>query len=625
MTRIEFLRVFGYFLVIVLPSLLAGTSLIKLITKISGEQEEKSIPPEFLGAGLIIGLGITGYLTLIAGLLGHFTKPTLLLVLAGLTLTSVWIIPRTITSLILIFKNLFKELKVDISSAVAVVLSILTLGTLYLAAMQPPHATDELHYHLPEVREIVTNERVDLSFGGHPFYGNIPKLMEIIFAVGKTISSYQLSHALNFAVLVGFLLVIFGLIKRHYGLRAASLSVLLISWFTDFTWNASTAFIDAATTAFEISALLFILDWTRQKSRVSFFLSAILIGIAVSMKYSPLPTAVFILCVITFKLYKDHQMQVGSLIKTILPYLLTSVLFGGFWYIKNLVKLGNPFYPLYFGHVGYDEVSFKSLMDAIHEFGPKTPAYFYKLTRSFSFPTQFFVFLSIYLSPAILFLKKEVRFRYSLFIYFLSYTLYWFFFATHQVRFLTSALIVSIIILSILISRVQAKTWTFTALVLFLILFANKEEWNTFWADKFHLVERQYALGNVTETQFLTWKFGCQYSVIKYLEGNNLEGSVIDNWSVWFAPSVSFYSQKNHFLGYGIGKSGQLDDIMDNLKAENIRYVYFDSKIKESFLKSTDPIVFASKNSKLPAETFILKHSELIYQNDRCNLYEIKF
>lgn len=622
MSHIDFLQVLLWFLFIVTSGSLLGLNIVSVIKKFTKEKgTKKQIPSEEVGAGLLIGIGVIGYLSLFVGVLGLFTKPVLVGLIAISALISIKQAVPLFSSVLSTFKDLIKEYKNNLLPPAAILISLITLGSLYLTAMQPPYASDELHYHLPEVQQIVDNHKIDLSFGGHPFYGNIPKLMEVILAVGKTISSYQLSHALNFAVFLGFLLVVFGFIKKHYGIRAASFAVLLLTFFDDMTWNATTGFIDTATTAFEISALLFILNWSAQKDKLSFYLSAILIGLAVSLKYSPLPTAVFILAIIAVNRVND-----------LFIYILPAVIVGGFWYIKNIILFKNPFYPLYFGHAGYPEDQYKSLIDAIQEFGPKTPAYFFHLTTRYLTTNGIFIFLSIYIAPIFLFIKKQNKFRISLFLYFLLYTIYWFLIATHQIRFLMTGLVISIIILSVIASKVKEIYFAVTVLLILVVsLFYSKNiahidyksVWSGFWNTKFHLVERQYALGNVSQDQFLTRQFGCQYSAIKYLENNNLKGTVIDNWSVWFAPSVSFYADKNNFQSVTLDLSKPSSQLFQYLKEGDIKYVYFDSKVKASFLKSEDPLVIQSRDAKLPTEIYLLKYSKLVYQNSTCSLFEI--
>ena len=139
-----------------------------------------------------------------------------------------------------------------------------------------------------------------------------------------------------------------------------------------------------------------------------------------------------------------------------------------------------------------------------------------------------------------------------------------------------------------------------------------------------HVVERQYGLGNITQNQFLEWKFGCQYKVIDYLATNNLHGSVIDNWTIWHAPSVSFYST-NRFVEFSISPKEHLKNISKALSKSDIKFVYYDETVKNAFLADTQSFAVESKLQKLPGEELILKNSKLIYQDGSCKLFKINF
>lgn len=636
MSTTEFIKVSLYLLLTGLSATSLGFGLINLIRKRERKEISKErMGLETIGASLLLGMGIFGYLFFIIGIAGIFTKSLLIIAVSLCLILSVrntiLLLEALAKNIRSLFRYLFKNTFKNFLAVISIAISILAVGTLYLTSMQPPYTTDELAYHLPEALQMVNSHRIDINFGGHPFYGNLPKLMEIIFAYGKAVSSFQLSHALNFAIFVGLLMVIFGVIKKYYGTTAASLSVLLLTFFDDFTWNATVAHVDAAASAFEISAFLFILNWSKERDGLSFFLSAFFIGLALSVKYSPIPTAVFILVFVIFFLIRRHRKNLKAIIKKTTTFLLAAIAIGGFWYIKNLIIHKNPFYPLYFGHEGYPEDQYLSLINAIQQFGPKTFPNFFNLTKYYLSLTQFPIFASIYLSPIILLLRKRNPFRFSLFICFIFYTAYWFYFATHQIRFLATPLVISTIILAILISRIKQRV--IFAMLGFIaistVVFSKtikhipyQEAFINFWNTKLHFVESQYALGNISQTEFLRKQFGCQYLVLRYLQDNNLQGNVIDNWSVWFAPNLSLYTNINKFMPFPYGNANPTE-IEAYLKTNNLKYLYYDTVSQKLFFKSTDPVIIKNRDAKIPAEKYLLKNAKLIYQKDTCFLFKL--
>jgi hypothetical protein len=633
MNTTDFAWIFVFFILTAISATSLGYQLISNLQKFFPSDKGRADNIfAIVGESLLIGMGIFGYLFLLAGLAGLFTKRVLLLII----LTSFILSIKSIYS---IFK--YNKLYVNITRKIllknflvigSLLLSVSITISLYLTAMQPPYTTDEMAYHFPEAIQIVNAHKINLAFDGHAFYGNIPKLMEVIYAYAISISGYQFAHTLNLLIFVGFLLVIFGFVKKYYGNRAAIYSVLLILLFDDFTWNATTGYIDAATTAFEISSIFYLFRWFKEKSILNLSISAFFIGISLSMKYSPLPTAFFIFVYLAIYLFTQKKRKFIEKYKPLLVYLSIAGVTAGFWYFKNVILHKNPFYPLYFGHEGYPEDQYKSLIGAIQQFGPKTLRNFICLTKNFWTPLQFPIFFSIYLSPIILFIKKNNPFRYSLFVYFSTYTFYWFFFGTHQTRFLSSALIISSIIMAIVASKINEKIIISLGIIIGIltVLFSKtimhipyQETFYNFWIDKFRLSEIQYGIGMISEEKFMHGKFGCQYSVIKYLQNNNLSGSVISNWSVWSSPAIYFYSNKNIFRQFWFDDSKILKDVSKILESENIKYIYINKNDKDFFSKNTEDIFIQYRDSRLPSENYLLRKSKLIFENKECSLYQI--
>jgi hypothetical protein len=93
----------------------------------------------------------------------------------------------------------------------------------YGAALAPPTAWDELAYHLPEARVLIESHQLPLNLGGHWLYGNLPKLVEVLFAESVAVSDdYALPHLLHLSILAGLLLYAFGTVRTLFGAKAAA-------------------------------------------------------------------------------------------------------------------------------------------------------------------------------------------------------------------------------------------------------------------------------------------------------------------------------------------------------------------------------------------------------------------
>lgn len=623
MTHLEFLIVFLHFILSVLLALGLGLFLIETLIKIF-HIEKKDLQNNSAvlgGASILIGLGSLGYIGLIVGLIGQFNNRVIFPILIVISVISFRRLYNYLSLLSRQIVSISKSMKNDYLSLIYSSFIFFALGWLYLAAMQPPVTVDELAYHLPEAQLIVASQTVPLNVGGHFFYGNIPKLMEIIFAGAIIFSGYTLTHALNFLFFLSFLLITGGLLIRRYGIQTSLVAILFILSFNDLTWNATVGYIDAASVALELSALLLALDWLKTRARQTILISAVLIGLSLSIKYSALFTLIFIALIITWTTIREKR-RFAVITKVILPFGLLAFLFSGFWYVKNFLLFGNPLYPLYFGHKGVDEAQYLSLINAIQQFGPKTFENFLDIPKKYlvPFPLNLPVFFSLYLAPISVFIRKGRELHLPLFIYFSSYSIYWFFLATHQKRFLMPAVIAALILTAILLTRLNRKI--LLCLTVFAVsgLFIYFDTIQSYFADK-----TKYALGLESKSEFLNRKLGCQYSVIENLISNKLEGNVVDNWSVWHDLSSDFYSPNNKFINFVFPVDTSNFDIVKRLKQQDIRYIYFKTNVKIAHLADQDALDIIYKKGREESEDYLLQRSSLIYENGLCKLYQITF
>lgn len=634
MTAIQLIINIAYFLFLSLAGLGLGINILRLVRRLFHHKEKisGSFSAIWLGASLLIGTGTLGYFWMIAGFLGYFTKPVLL----GI---SIVVFVTSARQLYLVAKQIprwIKDLKVvrhHPFGAIALGLAILISATLFTTAMQPPYATDELHYHFPQARTIVGTHKVPLVFEGGYFYGVIPKLMEVVFAGGISISGYPLAHSLHVVFLYGFVLLLGGVLTKHYNLATAGLGMLFVVLYDDFTWNATVGFVDSATVSLELGALLLVADWFIAKNRFSLSIAGILVGLALSIKYAPMPSVLFMLVVIAVGTYLHGQWR-KNIVKNFLPFGALAFIFGGYWYVRNTILYQNPFYPLYLGHKGVDEATYQSLIAAIQEFQSRTFKNFLSIPKKFPSFNEIIVHYSFYLAPLALALRKKWSFHGILGLYFVTYVPYWFFLATHQTRFLMPAILIGLVLTAILLTQVDRRVLILILAIVAVAVFTRNKKENfygptslIYYRDtKLHINDSMYAFGRISETEFLNSRFGCQYEIVKTMQDKKLTGNVIDNWTIWHDPSVTFFaSPQNRFRSYGFDLQKDRATLISDLQVEGLRYLYLNVDTKARYLANPDPEVKQSVPLKYATEEFLLPRANLIYETGYCKLYEINF
>jgi hypothetical protein len=505
-----------------------------------------------------------------------------------------------------------------------------------LSAFLPPYSSDELHYHLPESNLIVNSHQIKPNLSGHYFYGNIPKLMEIIMAIGIVFQGYELAHLLNFSIMFWFLILVFGLVRNNFGLKAASISVLLICLYGEYAQSSVNGFVDSATNSFEIGGLLLSIEWILHKSKNAIIGAAFLIGFAISIKYSALITLTVILLIIFASGIDLKNRSIKLPEKSLIIYFsIILIVISGYWYIKNLILYQNPTYPLYFGHKGVSQLEYQELIEAIQEFGPRDPVSFIKFPIVHYFNVFYITtFFSFFVPILLIFTKKFQKFRNVFFVligYYIFYVFYWFFLATHQTRFLAPSILVSLILTAIFLSSLSLKkaaisVFAVIALILVINHFVSPFDFKDFpkkwYVSTFNVFERQYALGKISQQTFLTSKFGCQFKVVEYLMNNHLQGNVIDNWTIWHDQNVDFYDNQNDFINFLPAESTP-SSFYSEISKYNISYIYVNSNTKESFSKDKDPIAADYFAKRISPENYLIKKSQAIFIEEPCRLYRI--
>jgi len=498
-------------LVFVVVALAIGERVVRLL---GGERGRA-------GFALLVGLGVVAYVGVLLGLAHLFGR-----------------IELAVAAVVLVAAgDLRPYLRLPRFSWHAV-LPLALFAAQWLAALAPPEAYDELAYHLPEARSIVHAHALPLTLNHDHVYGNLPALMETLYAEALAFRGTALVHAVHLTVFGAFLLVVAGAVRMLFGSRAAALAVIGLLLFQDLTYNATTAYVDTAQLSFALAGLLAIVLFAAFDRAGDAAAAALLLGFALSVKYSALPTAAFVAVVAAVLLVRRGRLALAPALAGL------TVLACGFWYGKNLVRFGNPVYPLYFGHSGVDEGSYKHFLADVQQFGPRTAYGFVTAPSRYANLGALVAFVSAYVAPLALLVR---RFRIEagiLLAYALWYFVYWYWLGTHQLRFLAPAASVAIILSAVALTR--RATLVAAVLVAIVAVGVAEARLRSFATAQARPAAEAavgapksgYALGLESRRAFLRHYFGCEYDAVAWLEQRRANGAVViaeGSLAPWFA------------------------------------------------------------------------------------------
>ena len=426
-----------------------------------------------------------------------------------------------------------------LATAVALVVGI----TQWLDALAPSEAFDELWYHLPEARTLADSHALHLTLGHDPIYGNLPTLMETLYGEALTIRGVPLAHALQLSILVSFVLLTAGVVRTLWGSRAAALAVAGIALFAPLLYLATTAYVDSAATAFEVGAVLLLVLWTVRREPGDAAAAALLLGFALAVKYTALVTALLGAVVVGAYAFRPHTRRLPAALVAI------TILACGYWYGKNLVRFGNPIYPLAFGHPGISDATYATFVSTVHAFGPRTVKAFLEVPTRFAGDAMATAFLGFVLAPLALFARGPSRAAALLLGYVVLYTTYWFWFGSHQTRFLMSAVVVAIVLEAVAIGAARRPVWLGAAALLAIVsvgvVHARMRDFDhnvrgavSAWLDT---PKARYVLGLETRDDYFRVYYGCEVDAVNLLAARHLEGAV----GIWAGDPAPGYSRRN--------------------------------------------------------------------------------
>ncbi|MCK5320166.1 hypothetical protein KAJ61_02140 [Candidatus Parcubacteria bacterium] len=580
---------------------------------------------------LILGYGILGNLGLILSLLAIYKSYYVylyffLIIALGrkkfLKHIKFLISKKILIELNLFFKNFFKD---------CAILKIIILFWLfaYLTIAFTPWSMgfDGLAYHLPFAVETVESGSISFPVKNSLSYGHLPLFTEIFYGLSILIfKNFIVLKIIQFSAFILLALVLADFSLKYLKNKKFTFLflVLMLANMPLVKSSLGGGFIDIFTFLFGITSVIIIIELllsrkTKNEEKKLLITSGALLGLALSTKYLAL---FFVLINYGFLFFFcfSKKMNIKNILKNILFYSLPAALLCGFWYIKNLIYTGDPFFPI------FSEAS--TLKQAIEHFVLER-----KILNFFAFPFAFwgidsilklpyallnaFYFASIYLMGLFLIFKQKItKLEIILFIFIQSYLgllFYW----SHQIRFAIPALIISSLLLIFLLE----KTINFTV---------NKYKINISLADK--IINRMTCFISIilllASLNVFAGNFSCIQSskntvcmaktagstiyAVNYINQNIKNEKIIEYWNPFYKFSLNNNNQfQNNFCLNDLQNNNSGETIKKCFKNNDIKYLLDDTNSKQS--NANFPNINNAKY-KIAVTEFFIKKADIIYE-----------
>lgn len=292
----------------------------------------------------LIGFGIFIFLWFLAG---FFIRPTQIVLLGSailiLALTLPWYIRNKE------YKNLFNQFKILLPF---ILIIVPFLPALFVKASLPPYYSDEMAYHF--ISPYTANYQLaDVWRFDGGVLNNAPRLVDTFFVLGFSLTkTYSIVRLTLFTILATSIIFVGHILRKKINFIVGLFFVLLFfSLPQDIVFTSTVGFVDISAYAFFILGLIFSsISLFDNKEKFGWFkLAIIFLAMSVGTKYTIITAFIPLMILLTaFNFQYIKKLSSKMIASNALYILMLFMIFGGYWYIKNLLIYGNPIYPFLF-------------------------------------------------------------------------------------------------------------------------------------------------------------------------------------------------------------------------------------------------------------------------------------
>ncbi len=485
-------------------------------------------------------------------------------------------------------------------------------------SLHAPSEWDEVSYHFPVMQELAEGKiqfpllskspYIDFYAPFSVFYGSLPYHSEsyasILFVLSHgAVSAAHLVYLLNF---VFFLLFFRQQLKKWYTLESPLSTSILVLLSTNYgiVILLGTGLVDINTLIYQFLSYMLLLEVTRSDTKQSLTLSAFMFGTALAHKF----TSLFLLPPFALLfLYLLYQRRSKG--KILYASLVSSILGGSVWYIKNLLTHQNPLYPLYFGHKGLSEEAYRFLYNTLiaNIQGPRDPISLLKtLYVHYHLETSTLI-VSALLFCSIFLMRKLRTFEIYLLGSGLFFYLVNFYFGSQLSRYVIFFPVVLHFLSARFIKKYSILPYIMIAFVLLSIKTSPIQ--SSIWKSRLE-AQKEYTTPKKQK--------GCIQSFLLYQTEAGHEvppGSVLNLWDAYESVTQEKTGKYHVFLGAMSYDPNQLPS--------TIRFVYSNTEWKNIITQYADAHRDMHPERRVQLEQSLLEGKKPVFQQGPCEFYSL--
>lgn len=322
-------------------------------------------PLEYLVFSIGLGFGILSLFVLTIGLFGLLYKSAIYLILLFILLFSISDIKKVFLDISQSWKNNSGILTKRTNLLLFIILILLIILNI-IGASGPPSAMDPLVYHLTIPKIYIEKHKIE--YFSYTWLSNFPFNMEMLYTLGMIIIDDIFPAQIHFVFGLFISIAIFLFCKMNQKEEICLFSIVLFYAMPLTTFVSTSAFSDFGLIFYLFVSFISFYKWRIDLKKQWLILLGIFSGFACGCKFTGLFVSAILVLFIAFESIRQKK----SIISNIFIFSIFAIIFGGVWYLKNLLWTGNPVYPfLYnlFGGRDWNAYSNNSIMNFYGESG----------------------------------------------------------------------------------------------------------------------------------------------------------------------------------------------------------------------------------------------------------------
>ena len=217
----------------------------------------------------------------------------------------------------------------------------------FLLTLAPQfEAFDALSYHLTQPATILRDGGLR-ALDMFPFW--YPNIGENVFLWALAMGSERAAQMMHYTWMTLTALTLWHWSTKTWDIEIGRKTLLLLAAIPSLPMLASWAYTDFALAYYAIAAIYALTSYCLSKSSSRLYVTAILAGLAMGVKYQSF--VVPLTCGLVLLFQRPFSKAFHSAFRFSLAALLTALP----WYLRNAIVMGNPFYPFVFGGRYWDD------------------------------------------------------------------------------------------------------------------------------------------------------------------------------------------------------------------------------------------------------------------------------